>query len=1116
MFTGFAWFWIKNSKLTFVIIFLILCAGILSRILIPKQYNPSIVVPAFQITVPAPGFSSDEVWNLITIPLENKLMEIEWVEHVYGYTNRNFGSVMVSFFVWVDKEKATTRLYNKVFSNMNYRAIWVQQPTIQAIDSDEIPIYSFAITSNKTTDDTIKLRKIWLDILEKIKLVEDTSVLYLVGWDKENINIKLDLNKLEANNIDILQVHKILQQNNANSPGGDFKIDKLLWQINIEWSLNTIDKIKKLIITNNWKYIYLEDIATIYKWVSTKKYSTLWWNLTWNYQAVYIWVAKKKGTNAVSVVNNIEKELKKIEKQLPVWYSIKEVQNEGSVAKKTTNLLIINLFQSIFIIILILSIFMGTSNAINTAISIPLTLSVIFLYALIVGDNINRITLFALILVLWMLVDDATVVVENLNRHLKMREKTWKSKLDAIFDAISEVELWVILSTITRLLAFSAMFFVTGMMWEYMWPIPKYAIVAMISSTVIALSINPFLAYYFAKDVKLNEEDNKKNKIGKNIVRDLIIKIKVKTKLKTIDSIIVKFIDKLNFKKRYMDFLNKYLGREKIYKKRRQKFKIVFWVLLLATITLPPYFYVFKWRMLPKSNQNQIYIWIDTPASMNLSWTNEVARDVQNFMKSYMFDEKKKDNSARIVKDINYWIGTAPILDFSNLFRGVANRVWENYISMRVNLVSPKNRELSSEDFVIKIRPIMRDALLSKHPNLKIRLLEDPPWPPVRATFVLEVAWNDNISYDDLIKLEKWLKSKLHTILVNGKWKDIENTIEQYKTNYIMSLKHELISRLGLSVEQVTMSLYDVFQWSEISIYHDNKTKEPVNIFLSVLDKQKYDLQSFDRISFMNNQWERVPLKEIADIVLTRADTVKYSDDRIKTVYLYGEMWNNSVIYPIIKIIKSFSNDKFWEWKYSIVSSSLYWFKIKDNLTNKEYYLNFGWEWELTMDTFKDMGLAMVISFLAIFFMMVAQFKSFKTGGAIMVAFLLWFFGIFPGFSILYLLNNVYFSATSMIWVIALAGIVVGNAIILVEYINILVKRWVTLKMAVINASLTRMKPILVTSLTTILWATTILWDPVWSGVAWAIIWWLTASAILTVTVLPLFIYDAMFTEEDD
>jgi len=1106
MFAKFVKFWIENTKLTFVLILLILWAGVFSWMIIPKQYNPDIVVPAFQITVPAPWFSSIEIEELIVKPLENKITEIEWVEHIYWYANRNFASVMVTFFVWVDKEEATTRLYNKIFSSMNLKPLGAKEPMIQAIDPDEIPVFSYAIInkwnveSGNKNNEILKLRKIGLDVLDRIKLVKWTSVLYLVGGEKDNINIKLDLGKLEAKNIDIMQVYESLQKNNISFPGGDFKVNNLLWQISVEWSLNSIEKVKKLVVTYyKDSPVYIEDVATVYKWISKDEYSTYFASSSGFYDAIYIGIAKQKWTNAVTVMKNLNKKINEIRLDLPNNYEIIEIQNEWKTAEITTNMLLINLIQSIIIIIIILSIFMGRKNALNTAISIPLTLSVIFLFALIIWDNINRITLFALILVLWMLVDDATVVVENVNRHLSMRYKTWKLKLDAILDAIKEVELWVILSTITRLLAFFAMFFVTGMMWEYMWPIPKYAIIAMVTSTIIALSINPFLAYHLAKPPRAEWNIIKKKKYIFTTFLD---------KINNIKKIISVFFASLKIKDRYMSYMQKYLGKEN--KQKRSRFKRIFWLIFFAIVFLPPYFYIFKWRMLPKSDQAQIYLRVDTSASTSLDGTREISLKIQDFMKDYIYNPNWLNDDSKIIKNISYRIGIAPVLDFSNTFRGVANRVGENYISMRINLIPQWDRNIVSEDFVIKLRPLLKDFLYNIDPNLKIRILEDPPGPPVRATFMLEVTADPSVEYEDIQTLAKLLQSEFYPILEKDQVVDIENTIEQYKTNYQIVLNHELISRLGLTAEQVAMSLYTMFQWTEISLYHNWKNKEAVNIFLAVKDEQKYDMNSFSYISFTSKNWKKVPLTEIAEIIPTQADLVRYSDDRMSTVYIYGEMWDNSVVYPMIKILRSFGDDGFLNWKYKITKKWLYGVEIVDKITNKKFKINLGGEWELTLDTFRDMWIAMIIAFIGIFFMMVAQFKSFKLGGVIMVSFLLGFFGVFPWYTILYLLNWEYFSSTSMIWVIALAGIVVWNAIILVEYINILIKRWITTKMAIIDAGWTRMPPILITSLTTILWATTILWDPVWWWVAWSIILWLTTSSVMIILVLPIFIYDAL------
>ena len=1131
MIRKFTEFWIKNGKITVIFMIIFMIWWIFSWLVIPKQYNPDIIVPAFNIIVPAPWYNAKEVENLIVKPLENKLMEIEWVEHVYWVAHADRGAVMVSFYVWTDKEKATTRLYNKIFANIDLSPLGVQKPIIKPIDPDDIPIYTFAITKDNLnvcswviysgckTD--IDLRKVAVDVLDKIKYVENTSVFYLVWWENDNINIKLDLDKLEAKHIDIMQVWQALKKNNIVFPWWEIRNDKEKEILQVDWNLNDINKVANLIV---WYYngspVYLKDVALIYKGITKKKYFTFYqpslkystYN-TWIFKdAIFIGVAKKRGTNAVFVVNDLKEKLKEIQNDLPKWFKIVEIQNEWKTAKEATDMLLINLIESIIIVFFVLWIYLGIKDAFNNAMAIPLTLAWTIGLALILGDNINRITLFALILVLWMLVDNWTVVVENITRHLEMRTKSGKTTLQAILDAVDEVWVWVILSTITRILAFIAMFFVTWMMGQYMGPIPKYAIITLTLSLLVAFSVNPFLSYVFAKRPEIKEEK-------KDCAKDLVCEVEDVAKHWLHE------VKRTWIEKKYLQIMRSLLGDEN--KVKRKIFKLAFWSLLFAVIIVPPSLGIFKARMLPKSNKEQIYIWIDTPRSRSIYQTMKVSQDLGKFLSCFTYSGQKTDfcsslykilkisdeetKSLSIIKWVAWWVGIAPVPDFANTFRSSMMRNWEQYISTRVNLISVDKRDISSEQFTIAIRPYLKKYLLAKYPDIKVRLLEDPPGPPVRATFMLRVQTESEVDYSKLEKLADWLYKKLLPIFKTHQVVDVYTSKEHYQTKWIIKLDHELITRLGLNVEQIAYTIYNFFGWwVKVSLYHDSNTKEPINIVIAGLDSQTKDIDTLKKIYFTNKQWKQIPLLEIAKIIPVAYDKTIYDDDRYQTVYIYWEMGDNSVVYPVINIYKEFLDPAFWEGNYKLLRWGPYWFWIQDTKTGEKYRLRWWGEWKLTMDTFRDLGIAMIIAILAIYLLMVAQFRSFAIGGIIMLTFLLGFFGVFPGFTILYLLKNEYFSSTSMIWVIALAGIVVGNAIILLEYLNVLLKRGLTLKTALLEAGVTRLRPIILTSLTTVLWATTILGDPVWSWLAWSIIWGLSVSAVLTLIVVPVFLYDTM------
>jgi multidrug efflux pump subunit AcrB len=1103
MIRKFVQFWIDNAKVTIVLMLVTVIGGIWAYILIPKQYNPDIPVPAFSIIVPAPWYSAKEVQHLVLEPLEDRVSEIKKIDHIYWVANDNFAVLMVRFEVWYDKEKATTLLYNKIFENLWKKPIWVKDPIIYKMDPDDFPIYTFAIVDTNSwanfTGDEIKLRKIWIDVANRLKFIDWTSVFYLAGWYPDNINVILDLKKLEWKNIDIMQVYQAIKKNNLVFPWWELKLNKVEGTITIDGSLNDIEKLRKLIVWYyNGKPVYLQEVAKIFKWVPEINYYTYvsgisWKNLEVDHPAVFIGIAKRKQTNAVFLVRKIKAELKKIEKTLPSWYKFVEIDDEWKVAEDATNALLLNLVESIIIVFFVLLVYLGLKDAINNAFAIPLTLLMAFIIAFVLRDNINRIVLFALVLALWMLVDNSTVVIENIARHLRERKENETVK-DAILKAVDEVWIWVVLATITRVLSLVAMFFVTWMMGEYMWGVPKYVIISLVVSLLIAFSINPFIAYLSYKDNPpkplKNDEWPREWKISRI----------------------------------YAKFLSKFLWDSRRVRINRKLFKIGFWISLFGIIIIPPAIWIFKMWMLPKDNKNQIYIWVDWSNNWSVKKSKEVADYINHLLQ--MLNHRKcnvdqfnkiassvwwKDKLTKdfcIIDNVSYAIWTSPVIDFSNAFRWVAFRKQPNQITSRVNFIDKSKRDLSSIDFVLKFRPLFEKIVWAKYPDAKIRVLEDPPGPPLRASFMLRVQWERDVEYKDLESLALRIKDKIKPILKKDDVVDVYTTIDTEKVKYKIQIDHQLLESYWLTTQQVAYTIYNIFKWMNVSLIHDPHTRDPINIYLTVDPNQKYNPNIFNQISFTNSKWQKIYLKQFAKVVKVDQDHKVYTEDRYQSVYIYWEMWDNVVTYPAMHITKLLISDKFWDWKFKVVSWTPYKVIIRNVNTWKEYRISWWWERELSLDTFRDLWIAMIIALLAIYFLMVAQFKSFKIAGVIMLTFLLWLFGIMPWFSFIYETIHFIFTAPSMIWVIALAWIVVWNAIILIDYAHKLLDQWVDKKTALIRAWQVRMRAIIITSMTTVLWSTTILWDPVWWGLGWSIVWWLTASAILTLVVIPIFLYD--------
>lgn len=1095
MFAKIAKFFIENSKLTFVIVLITILAWTGSYFIIPKQYNPTIIVPAFQIFIEAPWLDATETSRLIVSPLENKIMELEGIDEVYGMAADNYGSAMVKFKVWEDKEKAKIRLSQKLSENNELKPLWVKDPIIKTIDPDELPQITFAISYNgdelSKEDSYIYLRQIANLVKEKVKTIKNITTIDIAWGYVQNIIIDLDLAKIKAKNTDIMEVYDILEKNNLNLPA--WNINTTSWDrifIETNWKTQNIKAIENIIISKIWDYpLYLKDIADIRDWIKriskTSSYTDFWET---SKNTVYLWVWKAIWTNAVFVTDSVLERVEEIRKELPKNIDITVIQNEWETARNATNMLLINLVQSVLIVFIVLALYLWVKDAFNTAISIPLTLGMVFLLAYIFWENINKITLFALILVLWMLVDNSTVVVENISRHLKERASRWKTKLEAVLNGVQEVWLWVILSTISRLLAFWAMFAVTGMMWEYMWPIPKFAIRALLISLAIAFTINPRISYLWAKDITENDK-NKKNKENES---------------------------PLKIRKKYLKLMRIFINHDPKSFKKRKLFKLIFWISLFTIIIAPIYLGIFKARMLPKSDQNQVYVWIDAPRWYNIDKMLDIENDLISFFNTNYSNTLEEE--LHLIESISITNGQAFIWDFANLFRWWSSRIWENQLSARINLVSPNsfkeltwNSRIKSEEYVIEIRPLLREYLFKKYPDLQLRLLEDPPGPPVRATFLAKIKTESSLENEDIF-VQK-IETEIRNISQNQNIVDIWNSNSTTYRKLSIDIDHESLSRAWLTTKQVAYTIAIIMNGMDINLVKNYNSFEANNISLWIKKTDKNTISIVKNISFTNNNWEKILLGSIADIKYSFVSPEINTDAREQTTYIYAEMWDNSLIYPVIKLFGILMWDDFLGNDYKVTWWSVYkidYIWLKDW---KRYTLQWWWEWELTMDTFRDLWLAMGISLLAIYFLLVGQFASFGVAWIIMITFLLSFFGVFPWFTVLYLLQNEYFSATSMIWIIALGWIVVWNAIILIDYLNVLKKNGLTIEEALLKAWYVRFAPIILTSLTTVFWAATIVWDPVWSWLAWAIIWWLLLSSILTLIVIPIFYYDSQKEE---
>ena len=1070
MFKKIAGIFIYNKELGVLVILFIIAFGLTGFVFMPKQYNPEIVAPAFRISTQFPGATSEEVYELVTRPMEDKLSEIRDVDDIYSQSSPEFSSVLVAFEIGSDEGTAKIDLVQRLRSNMHEQPMGAGDPLIEAVDTDDVPIITLAITSDKLS--LSSLRSFSFDLVDKIKHVNNTAKIKIHGGRTNGLAVFLDADKLNTYNIGVSEVMTAIKKNNwhVSSVATDNSPHNTV--VRIFGNITSMESLNKIIIaSNNESVIRIEDVANVKNSPMVIDSYARIENRDESKDAVYVGISKQNGSNATTVAKEIKNKLETFREQgeIPEYVDVKIVRNTGAVAGESIGGLTTNLVTSILIVITILLLFLNTRSAVVVAIAIPLSLLSVFGVGLLFDQTINRITLFALILSLGLLVDSATVVVENMYRHLKKYQSERgnkgnnKTREDVITDAVAEVGGGLVMSTITTVLAFVPMAFVTGMMGPYMGPIPFFVPAAIIASLFIALTISPFVGNSI-----LSTKESGRGLLNK-------IRAKIRRGVQYIENSYEKFILSIFANRKKQNILLGLIG-----------------ALLLLSMLLPAVSLV-KFRMLPKADRNQFYIYLDAINNTHIDKTNELAGEVSKIVL------KNED-----VFNIQTTVGIPPVIDFNGLFKGSDSRKESHQATLKINLVDKNDREVTSEDIAIAVRKSLLEFGVKNNVNIKI--IEDPPGPPVLSTYQVKVQSDNRENYSELRDIAQELATQTRSI--KGVV-DIDTSSTEHSIEKVYRVNTEEASRVGVNVEDVMFAVRLFLHGVNVSIYHDSldneqRFAEARYISLRADNEGRDGVNDFSNINVRAKTGALISVESLLREIKMPVDNIVRMDARKPTVYVDGEMQGRSVIYASIDMLKYLvTKYKLPSEKGEVVSWNLFGVQYKDE-DGKQYEVNIGGEWELTLEVFRDMGIAFAGAIFLIYFVLVAQFKSLRVPLYIMGTIPLALIGVLPGFLILYVTKDTYFTATSMIGVIALAGIVVNNAIIYLEYVFQLRDRGMEIEDALVKAGKTRLLPIALTSLTTILGSLTIISDPVWEGLAWAIITGLSLSAFLTLVILPI------------
>ena len=1058
------------SKITAMIMLAITLVGLVAMMVTPREYNPQIVVPAANIIVAKPGATADEVENMVVKPLEAIMNAQAGVKHTFGFAVNDYGVVTVQFDVGQDQEKSLVKLYNQLMQNMDRMPPGAMQPIVKPINVDDVPIMTLTLASSRQSD--YELRYVAERVLEQLRNIPGVSFTEITGGHQRAVRINIDPQKLAAAGLALDQVDRMLGATNMSMPSGDLVNNNRNIPLRFNGFLSSVKDVGNVVLgAPNGRPVFLKDVASIedgpaevdasshFAFGPAKQHPAF----RGEAPAVTIAIAKKSGTNAVVVANAVLAKLETLKREaIPEGVSVAVTRDDGAKANDAVNTLVEHLGIAIASVVVVLLFFLGWREAAIVTLTVPLILFVVLTVGLVAGQTMNRITLFALILSLGLLVDAAIVVVENIHRHLHHGGAA--NFKEALVQATNEIGNPTNVATIAVILAFIPMAFVTGMMGPFMQPIPFNVPVAMVASLLIAYMVVPWAAYRMLKGKALAELE----------------------KAPTLEEQDAKPRDILH--RTYVSVITPLLhdGR------RRNRLFLIVAVLLALAMLQPVWQFIrpsgmngplsmlgVELKMLPNDNTNTFLLEIDTPAGSALARTDEVARAVGDVLA----------HTDHVV-DYQTYLGVAATVDFAALVRGDILKRGTNLAQIRVNLQDKHDRNASSHEIVSKLDSALM-PLRKIYPDTKIKLYETPPGPPVQSQILAELYGPD---YSKLREAAAVVNDDFNQVygMINA-----DSSVTANVDSYEIHVDAEKAALAGVAPAQVAKLIHDYVSGFSIGSLHVKSAREPINMTVRLPRSKRQSPNQVLSLTVVNAAGQQIPLSSIATLNRVVAAKPVYDRDQHETVMVGGELLRSSPVYAVLALDKMLDGKTLAGERFTTANLGFNDAQPKD-ITG--YQILWGGEMRLTLDVFRDLGSAFIVALVLIYLVLVGYYKSFMIPLIVMGAIPLTLVGVFPG----HWLTNQAFTATSMIGVIALAGIVVRNSLLLIDFIIEYEARGYSVMNAVIEAGAIRFRPILLTALAIILGSAIMVTDPVFGGLAVSLIFGTFASTALTLLVIPL------------
>ena len=1054
-----------TSHLSLLFLLISLVAGAAALILTPREEDPQIIVPVMDVFVQAPGISSAEVEKQVTTPLEVLLRQIKGVEYVYSTSRPGEAVVTVRFYVGENQENSLIKTRDKLLANQDIIPPSVTNWLVKSVEIDDVPILLLNLSPQNGSMDAMSLRRVADELVERLRSVDNVGKSWVVGSAPRRISVYPDPAKLEAVGVTLLELKQALAQNNVNLQVGHLTEKNREIVLEAGPHYQSAEQVGATVLKNiNNKLVYLRDVAKVLDGAADiDEYTRIGFGPAVGQMKTVgvvgedklpaagdtrplatIAIGKRQGSNAVSVAEQVLGLTEQLKGTLiPADVLLTVTRNYGETADHKVNELVMHLSIAILTIIVLLALTLGLKESLIVSLAVPMTFAITLLCDLIFGYTINRVTLFALILSLGLLVDDPIVDVENIHRHYKMRKEP---PLQALLSAVNEIRPPTILATFAVIMSFIPMLFITGMMGPYMGPMAFNVPIAMLLSLIIAFTVTPWASYRLLK-----------GDYGKDHGPAFVL-----------------------HETRGFKIYQMILGPLLASKAKARWFLLAVFIAFVASAMLAVTRIV-PLKLLPFDNKNELQLIIDMPKGSALEATDMVAAALGDYLAT-----------VNEVSSFQSYVGTASPMDFNGMVRHYYLRQGANMGDIRIVLADKTRRQQGSHDIALRIRPEIERIENQYGANIKI--VEMPPGPPVLSTVVAEVYGPPEAGYADIIKVANRVRADMEQ--TEGVV-DVDDFVEAEHDKLHFLIDHDKAALLGITSREVAETLQLAITGGSAGLLHVAEERQPLSIQLQLPRAARSSEQDLLGLSVKTASGGLVRLREIGRFAPEHGQQAIYHKNLQRVAYVTAEMAGRSPVEAILDLFGSFKKQPLPEgYKAEMAGEG---------------------EWKITVDVFRDLGLAFAAAMVMIYILLVGQTGSLGVPLIMMIAIPLTVIGIMPGFWFINLFTSpvagfptpIYFTATAMIGMIALAGIVVRNSIILIDFIENIYRGNpdISLAEAIVEAGATRLNPIFLTAASAVLGSMMIVLDPIFSGLAWSFIFGIIASTLFSLVVIPVVYY---------